>query len=63
MQQSVQKFMQKEKDDIVIVKTQICRNKKNPMVFNKIVKKQYSMVYDKRRVLSNYTSVPFGFKN
>jgi hypothetical protein len=21
------------------------------------------MVYDKRRVLSNYTSVPFGFKN
>jgi hypothetical protein len=62
MKQALDKFMKNEKEEIVLVKTQICRNKKDPCVYNKIVKKNYSMIYDKRVILKNLTSVPFGYK-
>jgi hypothetical protein len=61
MKETLNKFIQNEKEEVVIVKTQICRNKKDPCVYNKIIKKRYSMVYDKRLILQNLSSVPFGY--
>ena len=47
---------------LTTVKTEIQRQKyQNPIVYTKLVKKSYSVVYDKRRVLHDLTTVPYGF--
>jgi hypothetical protein len=61
MKQSLEKFMKNEEEELVIVKTQICRNKQDPCVYNKVVSKRYSTVFDKRKILPNFTSVPYGY--
>ena len=44
------------------VKTEIHRHKyQNPVVYTKHVKKSYSVVYDKRRVVDNFKTLPYGF--
>ena len=58
-------FAWKGKDnvDMMTIKTEIKRHKhQNPIVYSRQVKKQYSVVYDKRRVLNDFTTVPFGFR-
>ena len=50
--------------DMITIKTEIRRHKhQNPIVYSRQLKKHYSVVYDKRRVLNNFTTVPYGFKN
>ena len=39
----------------------ICRNAKEQNIFNREENKKYSVVYDKRRVLSNMDTLPYGF--
>jgi hypothetical protein len=53
-----------EKDDTekyVTVSTMISRNKYTPCVYNRQVKKCYGVVYDKRKVQKDLTTVPFGY--
>ena len=51
-----------ENVDLVTVTTEICRHKyENPMVYTRQVAKKYNVVYNKRRVLDNFTTVPFGY--
>ena len=40
---------------------QICRDPKNQKVYNRRQLKSYSVVYDKRRVLANMDTVPYGY--
>ena len=49
-----------EKKEMVTVRTEICRDKKSPKVFNRVVYKHYGVVYDKRVVLNNLETVPYG---
>ena len=51
-----------ENVDLVTVTTEICRHKyENPMVYTRQVAKKYNVVYNKRRVLDNFTTVPYGY--
>ena len=51
-----------ENVDQVTVTTEICRHKcENPMVYTRQVAKKYNVVYNKRRVLDNFTTVPYGY--
>ena len=45
------------------VKTELLRDKHNPKVYNRVVAKHYDIVYDKRRVLPDFTTLPYGFRN
>ena len=47
---------------LVTVKTEILRNKHVPIVYNRVVEKHYGVVYDKRKIIEDYRTVPFGFK-
>lgn len=49
-------------EEYVIVKNEIRRNKYTTEVFNRTVNKKYSVVYDKRVVFPDYTTIPFGYK-
>ena len=53
----------KDYKDIVVVRTQIARDKLDFTVYNKLTKKRYGVVLDKNKIdFSNFTSVPFGFQ-
>ena len=41
---------------------QICRDPKRQILFNRSMKKCYSVVYDKRRVLDSLDTLPYGYK-
>jgi hypothetical protein len=44
------------------VSTMILRDKYNPQIYNRKVSKKYGVVYDKRQVLPNLTTIPYGFQ-
>lgn len=46
---------------LITVKTEIHRDKYKPKVYNRVVEKRYGIVYDKRKVLDNCTTVPYGY--
>ena len=48
--------------ELVTVKTELVRDKYKPKVFNRVVSKHYGVVYDKRIVLPDFTTFPFGFR-
>ena len=48
--------------ELVTIKTELLRDRNKAIVFNRVVPKHYGVVYDKRRVLSDFTTLPFGFK-
>ena len=48
--------------ELITVKTEICRSKDNRAVFNKKIAKHYGVVYDKRVVRPDFTTVPFGYR-
>ena len=52
-----------EKKELITVKTELMRDRNKGEVFNRVVSKHYGVVYDKRRVLPNFTTIPFGFKS
>ena len=47
---------------LVTIRTEILRDKKSPKVYNRVVHKHYGVVYDKRFVLDNFTTVPYGYR-
>ena len=49
-------------EDVVTVSITIVRDKYNPKVYNRILKKRYGVVYDKRVVLPDLTTIPYGFR-
>ena len=50
-----------EPEEFVTVSTMILRDKHDPKVYNRRVSKRYGVVYDKRKVLPDLTTVPFGY--
>ncbi|MCG8622527.1 MAG: DNA polymerase [Proteobacteria bacterium] len=52
-----------EKKELITVKTELMRDKNKGVVYNREVCKHYGVVYDKRRVLPDFTTLPFGFKS
>ena len=48
--------------ELVTIKTELLRDRNKAIVFNRVVPKHYGVVYDKRRVLPDFTTLPFGFK-
>lgn len=62
MKKALYAWIQNKEVPLVTVKTEIHRNKhENPVVYTTQVKKHYSVVYDKRRVLTDTTTVPYGY--
>ena len=64
MREALYSWYKEDKDckDMITVTTRILRDKINPRIYTKKVSKKYSVVYNKRRVLDDYTTVPFGYK-
>ena len=61
MKEALEVWKKNEKKELVTVKTELVRNKYIPKVFNRVISKHYGVVYDKRQVLPDFTSIPFGF--
>ena len=48
--------------EIITVKTELCRSKNDRQVFNRRIEKHYGVVYDKRIVKPDFTTIPFGYR-
>ena len=62
MKEALVAWKRNEKKELVTIKTEIVRDKYKPKVFNRVISKHYGVVYDKRQVLPDFTSIPFGFR-
>ena len=62
MKEALVAWKRNEKKELVTVKTELVRDKYKPKVFNRFISKHYGVVYDKRKVLPDFTSIPFGFR-
>ena len=62
MKEALVAWKRTEKKELVTVKTELVRDKYKPKVFNRVISKHYGVVYDKRKVLPDFTSIPFGFR-
>ena len=62
MKEALVAWKRNEKKELVTVKTELVRDKYKPKVFNRVISKHYGVVYDKRKVLPDFTSIPFGFR-
>ena len=62
MKEALVAWKRNEKKELVTVKTELVRDKYKPKVFNRVISKHYGVVYDKRQVLPDFTSIPFGFR-
>ena len=51
-----------EKKELITVKTELVRDRNKGEVNSKEVSKHYGVVYDKRKVLPDFTTLPFGFR-
>ena len=64
---SKKKEEEEEEEDqhqpLITTSTVFFRDKYNPRVYTKDVSKQYNVVYDKRWVLDDFTTRPFGFND
>ena len=54
-------WKEKKPLEMITVKTEIRRDKHDPRVYNSIISKHYGVIYDKRRVLPDLTTLPYGF--
>ena len=61
MKKSLYSWMNNEPHSLITVKTEVRRSKTESVVYNTIVSKKYSVVYDKRRVLPDFTTKPYGY--
>ena len=52
----------KKPKELITVKTELCRSKNERTVFNRVIAKHYGVVYDKRIVKPDFTTVPFGYR-
>ena len=63
MKESLFAWMKNDpRPEMVTVKCEIRRDKKNVKIVNKRVCKQYSVVYDKRVVQPDFSTVPYGYR-
>lgn len=63
MKKCIYSWINGEHDDVITVKTEIRRDKHEPKVYSREIRKNYGVVYDKRKVLKDkMTTVPFGYK-
>ena len=62
MKEALVAWKRNEKKELVTVKTELVRDKYKPKVFNRVISKHYGVVYDKIKVLPDFTSIPFGFR-
>ena len=62
MKKALYSWKNQDETKLVTVRTEICRDKKSPKVFNRVVHKHYGVVYDKRVVLNNLGTVPYGYR-
>ena len=63
MKESLMCWKKGEKKQLITVKTEIQRDKLTSCLYTKQVEKQYGVVLDKRQVLDDFTTVPFGYMN
>ena len=62
MKDTLMSWLKNDETKLVTIKTEIKRNKYESKVYSSVVKKHYEVVYDKRVVLDNYETKPYGFK-
>ncbi len=62
MKQSLFGWINKAPIELITVKTEIRRDKHESQVYNRVIAKHYGVVYDKRRILPDLTTVPFGYR-
>ena len=62
MKEALVAWKKNEKKELITVKTELVRDKYKPKVFNRVISKHYGVVYNKRKVLPDFTSIPFGFR-
>ena len=62
MKDSLFSWKRKEPSEKVVIRNEIRRNKRTCTVYNKVIEKHYNVVYDKRRILPDFKTVPFGYK-
>ena len=62
MREALYAWKNNDSTELVTIRTEIVRDKKSPKVYNRVVHKHYGVVYDKRFVLDNLTTVPFGYR-
>jgi G:T-mismatch repair DNA endonuclease (very short patch repair protein) len=62
MKKALFSWHKNEPEEFVTVSTMILRNQHQPQVFNKTISKKYGVVYDKRQVQDNLTTLPYGFR-
>jgi hypothetical protein len=62
MKEALFSWYRGEPKSYVTVSNLIQRNKKEMALYTYQVEKNYGVVYDKRRILPDYTTVPFGYK-
>ena len=62
MKEALFSWYKKEKLPLVTVCNLFIRDKVNLSIHSQKVEKSYGVVYDKRRVLPDYTTLPFGYK-
>ena len=62
MKEALYSWKNNDKKELVTIRTEILRDKKSPKVYNRVVHKHYGVVYDKRIVLDNFTTVPYGYR-
>ena len=62
MKKALYSWKNQENTELVTIRTEICRDKKSPKVYNRQVHKHYGVVYDKRIVLNNLETVPYGYR-
>ena len=63
MKEALIAWKRNEPKEMITVRTEIVRNKQSRQVLSKQIEKHYGVVYDKRRVLPDLTTLPFGYRN
>ena len=62
MKEALVGWKMKKPKELITVKTELCRSKNERTVFNRVIAKHYGVVYDKRIVKPDFTTVPFGYR-
>ena len=62
MKESLLSWKKNKPKELITVKTEIRRSKTDRTVFNRVIAKHYGVVYDKRIVKPDFTTVPFGYR-
>ena len=62
MKETLYAWKNNDKKELVTIRTEILRDKKSPKVYNRIVHKHYGVVYDKRIVLDDFSTIPYGYR-